>query len=564
MSTGLLYHAFGIRGYHYTRTDYQDGQTIFTIRQEPETCRCSACGSPRLNFRGRVERRFRTVPIGRRATFVVLPIPRVECQACGVVRQVKIPFADPRRSSTNSFERYALELGRRMTIRDVALHLGVSWDVIKDIQKRDLARRFARPKLKHLRRLAIDEIAIAKGHRYLTVVLDLDSGAVVFVGDGKGAKALKPFWKRLKGSKAKIEAVAMDMSPAYREAVATHLPKATIVFDRFHVMKLFNEKLSDLRRALHREATDGMQKQVLKGTRWLLLKSAENLDEERDEKKKLEEALALNRSLATAYYLKEDLRQFWEQPGKKFATLGDRTKINSPLACLRSDYHTPLGKSLGALQTGLVPLHLLLAHTPPTLILLRDQLHFRLLPLPWHRPRPTQHCLHTRQQRPVPVHLQDPPTTLDRIVLAVIGRIVHQLDVSGPLSRSITSRFTRGRFLRLSCHHRSKQSTTKSLVKRVVPNRMVSKPLTTSRIPKGTNVASGSMSWSSAFTASSPRAAPSRENFPTCTLAFVSIEIWSVSSEPAARSGTCSTWAKIASVCLIFLRGLVFCTRRRR
>ena len=260
------------------------------------------------------------MPIGSRATFVVLPIPRVECQACGVVRQVKIPFADTRRSYTSSFERYALELGRRMTIRDVAMHLGVSWDVIKDIQKRDLGRRFAKPKLKHLRHIAIDEISIAKGHRYLTVVMDLESGAVVFVGDGKGADALKPFWKRLRGSKAKIEAVAMDMSPAYREAVSTHLPKAKIVFDRFHVMKLFNEKLSNLRRALHREATDMMQKKVLKGTRWLLLKAAENLDEKRDEKKKLEEALALNKSLAVAYYLKEDLRQFWEQPGKKFAT----------------------------------------------------------------------------------------------------------------------------------------------------------------------------------------------------------------------------------------------------
>jgi len=125
MSTSLLYHAFGIRGYHYTRTDYQDGQTIVTIHQEPETCRCSACGSRQVQSRGRVERRFRTVPIGRRATFVVLPIPRVECQACGVVRQVKIPFADPRRSYTNSFERYALDLGRRMTIRDVAQHLEV-------------------------------------------------------------------------------------------------------------------------------------------------------------------------------------------------------------------------------------------------------------------------------------------------------------------------------------------------------------------------------------------------------------------------------------------------------
>ena len=321
MSTSLLYHAFGIRGYQYTRTEYQDGQTIFTIHQDPETCRCSACGSPQVQSRGRVERCFRTLPIGRRATLVVLPIPRVECQACGVVRQVKIPFADARRSYTSSFERYALELGRRMTIRDVAAHLGVSWDVIKDIQKRDLARRFAQPKLKHLRHLAIDEIAIAKGHRYLTVVLDLDSGAVVFVGDGKGAKALKPFWKRLRGSQAKIEAVAMDMSPAYREAVSTHLPKAKIVFDRFHIMKLFNEKLSDLRRALHREATDGMQKQVLKGTRWLLLKASENLDQEKDEKSRLDEALALNQSLAVAYYLKEDLRQFWEQPGKEFATL---------------------------------------------------------------------------------------------------------------------------------------------------------------------------------------------------------------------------------------------------
>ena len=321
MSTSLLYHAFGIRGYRYTRTDYRDGQTIFTIHQESKTYRCSACGSRDVLARGHVERRFRCLPVGSRSTVVVLPIPRVECRACGVVRQVAVPFAEARRSYTRAFERYALELSRRMTIRDVAKHLNVSWDVIKDIQKRDLTRRYSRPKLKHLRRIAIDEIAVAKGHRYLTVVLDLDSGAVVFVGDGKGADALKPFWKRLRPSKARVEAVAMDMSAAYRSAVSAHLPGAVIVFDRFHVMKLFNEKLSDLRRALHREATDVMQKKVLKGTRWLLLKAAENLDEGKDEKSRLEEALALNKSLASAYYLKEDLRQFWERPGKRFATV---------------------------------------------------------------------------------------------------------------------------------------------------------------------------------------------------------------------------------------------------
>ena len=149
--------------------------------------------------------------------------------------------------------------------------------------------------------------------------MDLDSGVVVFVGDGKGADALKPFWKRLRPSKAKIEAVAMDMSVGYWGAVTTHLPKAKIVFDHFHVIKLFNDKLSDLRRALYREATDVMQKAVLKGTRWLLLKNPENLDTEKDEKQRLKEALALNKPLATAYYLKDDLRRFWNQPGKAFA-----------------------------------------------------------------------------------------------------------------------------------------------------------------------------------------------------------------------------------------------------
>ena len=319
MSTSLLYHAFGTKGYRYVRTAYMQGETIFTLGQEPGTCRCPACGSADVVSRGRVERRFRCLPIGPRPTSLVLPVPRVECRACGAVRQVDVAFADPRRSYTRRFERYVLELSRRMTIRDVAAHLGVGWDLVKDIQKRDLSRRFARPKLKHLRRIAIDEIAVAKGHRYMTVVLDLDSGAVVFVGDGKGADALKPFWKRLRPSGAKVEAVAMDMSAAYRGAVSAHLKGAVIVFDHFHVVKLFNDKLSDLRRSLYHRA-EADQKKVLKGARWLLLKNPENLDTKKDEKARLKEALALNQPLATAYYLKEDLRRFWEQPGKRFAT----------------------------------------------------------------------------------------------------------------------------------------------------------------------------------------------------------------------------------------------------
>lgn len=312
MSTSLLYHAFGVRGYHYRRQKFSQGRVVIAIERNPEKLCCAACGSKEVIRQGSVTRSFQAVPIGSQPVHLQTQIPRLECRGCGALRQASIDFAEPRRSYTKSFERYALELSRWMTILHVAQHLGVSWDIIKDIQKRNLTKRYAKPKLKHLRQLAIDEISVGKGHKYLTVVLDLRSGAVVFVGDGKGAKALLPFWKRLRASHAKIEAVATDMSPAYIEAVSTHLPKATLVFDRFHVMKLYNEKLSGLRRDLQREATEGPLKKAIKGTRWLLVKNPENLDPKRNEHARLAEALKLNEPLALAYYMKEDLREVWE------------------------------------------------------------------------------------------------------------------------------------------------------------------------------------------------------------------------------------------------------------
>jgi transposase len=319
MSTSLLYHAFGVRGYRYVKTDYGEGAVTFTIEQPRESYRCPICGSDDVLGRGENVRRFRTVPIGGKPAYIVLAVPRLECRQCGAVRQVQIRFAHPRVSYTRSFRRYALELSRHMTIQDVALHLGISWDVIKEIQKEDLQRRFGKVKLKHLRQIAIDEISTAKGHRYLTVVLDLESGAVVHVGEGKGGDALKDFWIRLRRSRAKVEAVATDMSPAYIDAVTTYLPGATLVFDRFHVIKLYNDKLSELRRDLYRELKDTMQKKTLKGVRWLLLKRPENLDPSRREPQRLREALHLNEPLAIAYYLKEELNEIWEQDDQQQA-----------------------------------------------------------------------------------------------------------------------------------------------------------------------------------------------------------------------------------------------------
>ena len=313
MSTSMLYHGFGIQGYHYVRTIYKAGQIIFSIKPAPFLLCCPVCDRKQLKLRGTKTRMFRTVPIGSKSVFIQLPIQRVQCLHCNAIRQVKIRFAEWRRTYTKAFERYALTLSRHMTILDVAKHLGVSWDVIKDIQKRYLSKKYKQPRLKHITRIAIDEISIGKGHRYLTVVLDLKTGAVIFVGDGKGTDALVPFWKRLKYARTKIKAVAIDMSPAYIAAVLENLPESTIVFDHFHVIKLYNDKLSELRRAIQLEAEGPLQKKVLKGTRWLLLKNVYNLNEQKNEKERLEEALKLNKPLATAYYLKEDLKRVWLQ-----------------------------------------------------------------------------------------------------------------------------------------------------------------------------------------------------------------------------------------------------------
>jgi transposase len=231
---------------------------------------------------------------------------------------VRIPFAEEKRRHTRQFERFALELARITTTQLAAEHLGVSWDTVRDIEARALTRKYHKPRLKHLKRIAIDEIYLGKGMKYLTVVLDLESGAIVFIGRGKGADSLVPFWKRLRGSGAKIQAVAADMSHAYALAVRKNLPRAVLVNDRFHVIKLYNQMLTEFRRELYHEATK-FQRKVLKGIRWLLLKRMDNLDDRKGEPRKLLRALKLNESLAIAYYMKDDLNQFWEQPDKATA-----------------------------------------------------------------------------------------------------------------------------------------------------------------------------------------------------------------------------------------------------
>jgi transposase len=316
MSTSLLYHGFGVRGYQYRSMDFFEGRVCFNLEQPREKYRCPECGSAAVHGQGHKDRWLQTIPLGLKPTFLLVKVPRVICFRCEHTRQVKVPFAEPRRTYTHAFERYALELSKFTTIQDAARHLDVSWDIIKDIQKRNLERRFGKPKLKNLKEIAIDEVAVGKGHKYFTLVLDLTSGAVVYVGEGKGVASLAAFWKRLRAARAKIRAVATDMGKPYIRAVRDHLPRAVHVFDHFHVVKLYNDKLGALRRDLYRQLSDQGQRQLLKGTRWLLLKNPENLDPRRNEVQRLRAALRLNTPLTLAYYLKEDLRQIWQQPDK--------------------------------------------------------------------------------------------------------------------------------------------------------------------------------------------------------------------------------------------------------
>jgi transposase len=198
-----------------------------------------------------------------------------------------------------------------MTVSDLAAITALGWDTVKNIVKAKLERRDGHPRLKGLRYLSIDEIYVGPSKKFYTLVIDLESGRIVWVAPGKGGEALRKFWRALRLSKARIKGVAMDLSAASWAAVLEQLPNAAIVFDRFHLTKRMNEKIDDLRRQMVSEAS-GLMKKTVKGLRYLLLMRRENGDP--DKLPRRDEALKHNEPLLTAYLLKEALILLWEQP----------------------------------------------------------------------------------------------------------------------------------------------------------------------------------------------------------------------------------------------------------
>ena len=207
------------------------------------------------------------------------------------------------------FSRYVLDLLRMgNTIKDVALHLHVGWNMVKDIHKKYLKQKYARPNIKQVRRIGIDEFATRKGHVYKTIVVDLDTGRIIYVGEGKGKKALAGFWRRVKRNKVKIEVVTSDLSAAFIALVMENALEAVHVYDKFHVSQLVNDAVDAVRRKVYAQETYIEKRNIIKGSRWLLLTKGKDVFDD-DKKKRLDNILQTNMPLFHAYYLKEDLDQ---------------------------------------------------------------------------------------------------------------------------------------------------------------------------------------------------------------------------------------------------------------
>lgn len=307
----------GIHGFQAGKTTYSrntNGSIVVRLRLERSSFKCPGCGlSEGVNAYSERVREITGLPIGRSRLILQVTIHRLYCQSCRRTYYESIPFLSSSKSRvTRQMERTIIELRREMSIKALADHFGLSWRTVKEIEKRSLGKRYAKVSLKNVRRIGIDEIYVFRraksDEKYITIVRDLDTGAVLEVARGKGAKALDRFARRIRRYCRKIELVCMDMSNAYSSWVVKNLRRATIVYDHFHVIKSMNDRLDKVRRRVSKEMDENTRK-AIKGNRKLLLRNAENLDE--DEKTAVNAIRDLCQPIADAYMLKERLRSIY-------------------------------------------------------------------------------------------------------------------------------------------------------------------------------------------------------------------------------------------------------------
>jgi transposase len=244
--------------------------------------------------------------------------PRVACPVHGV-RQIRIPWASPGSRLTLPFEKHAIDVLLEADVLGAARLLCLSWDEAWNVMERAVARGLRAKKPRVIARLGVDEKAASKGHRYVTLVCDLDQSTVEYIADDRKKTSLDAYYRSLSEEQlAGIEAVAMDMWDPFVTSTVEHVPdgRSKIVFDRFHIMKHMLIAVDSVRkwehRRLHEEGDD-----TLKRTKYLWLYSRENLPVSCREW--FAALRALHLKTGRAWAIKESLRDLWEYQRKGWA-----------------------------------------------------------------------------------------------------------------------------------------------------------------------------------------------------------------------------------------------------
>lgn len=292
--------------------------TLRAVPGRPKTC--SGCGAVVSTIHDTSERRVRELPILDAETWLVVPRARVACPRCGPTVET-VAWLDRYQRMTTRFADSIARLAMQLPLKHVAAWYHVHWTTVKAIDQRALATRLGPVDFTGVRFLAIDEFALQRGHRYATVVVDPVRKQVLWVGPGRGREDLAAFFTELGPMRCQqIEAVALDMSPAFTAEVQHHCPQAALVYDLFHVVAKYSREVLDRIRVdetnkLAKAAGPNQTKirarrRVIKGTRWLLFRNRDTITRAAD-RVRLRELLRVNRPLFIAYVLKDDLKQLW-------------------------------------------------------------------------------------------------------------------------------------------------------------------------------------------------------------------------------------------------------------
>jgi transposase len=271
---------------------------------------CSGCGQATLACHDVVDRWVRDLPIFDAQTHLLLQRCRVACPTCGP-RLEQLDWLEPYARVTTRLAQSVARLCAAMPLKQVAAYLGLGWDQVKAIDKGYLGRTLGEPDLSGLQSIVMDEFAIQKGHRYATVIVEPSCQRVLWVGRGRRREEVRPFFAKLgpEGCR-RLQAVAMDMNGAYEEEVRAWCPQARIVYDLFHVVAKYGREVVDRVRVdqANQLRHDRPARQLIKGSRWLLLKNRSHLSDPQ-QRVRLKELLAANAPLFRVYVLKDDLKR---------------------------------------------------------------------------------------------------------------------------------------------------------------------------------------------------------------------------------------------------------------